>query len=148
MLVVAVGDLNRTLELVHMAHKHYPHLQIFARAADWFEAFELVQAGVDQVYRQNADTAVSTGEDILRGLGRRAHQVHRTGRRFLRQDARAMRDLAESWGHDDQRYISEAREYIARLEELMLAELEVVQVRDAGWDIDSIREDFGEGYKE
>jgi hypothetical protein len=58
-----------------------------------------------------------------------------------------MRDLAGSWG-DDKRYFSEAREYIARLEELMLAELEVEQVRDAGWDTDSIREDFGDGYRE
>jgi monovalent cation:proton antiporter-2 (CPA2) family protein len=144
MPVVAVSDLERTLELVHMVRKHFHHLQIFARAAGWFEAFELVQAGVDQVYRHNA---VSAGGEILRDLGRRAHQVHRTGRRFLRRDAQAMRDLAGSWG-DDKRYFSEAREYIARLEEHMLAELEVEQVRDAGWDTDSIREDFGDGYRE
>lgn len=147
MMVVAVGDLERTLELVHMVRKHFPHLKIFARAAGWFEAFELVQAGVDQVYRHNADTAVSAGCDILHGLGRRAHQVHRIGRRFLRQDAHALRELAGSWG-DDKRYFSEAREYISRMENLMLAELEVEQVRDAGWDTDSLREEFGKDYKE
>ena len=58
-----------------------------------------------------------------------------------------MRELAESWG-DEKRYFSEARQYISRLEELMLAELEVEQVRDAGWDTDSIREDLGDGYEE
>jgi monovalent cation:proton antiporter-2 (CPA2) family protein len=141
LLVVAVGDLERTLELVHMACRHFPHLTILARAADWFDAFELVKAGVDHVYRHNADTAVAAGGDVLRQLGRRGHQVHRAGRRFLRLDGEAMRELAEAWG-DDERYFSEAREYIARLEEIMLAEMEGDEVRDAGWDTDSLRQDF------
>ena len=147
LLVVAVGDIEKTLELVHVARKHFPRLEIFARAPGWFEAFELVQAGVDHVYRHNADTAVSAGGDILRRLGRRGHQVHRAGRRFLQRDSRAVRELAESWG-DEKRYFSEARQYISRLEELMLAELKAEQVRDAGWDTDSIREDLGDGYEE
>jgi hypothetical protein len=123
------------------ARRHFPHLTILARAADWFDAFELVKAGVDHVYRHNADTAVAAGGDVLRQLGRRGHQVHRAGRRFLRLDGEAMRELAGAWG-DDERYFSEAREYIARLEEIMLAEMEGDEVRDAGWDTESLRQDF------
>ena len=145
-LVVAVGDLERTLELVHMARKHFPHLKIFARAAGWFESFELVQAGVDHVYRNNADTAVCAGGDILRRMGRRGHQVHRASRRFQRLDDQAMHELAESWG-DEKRYFSEAREYIGQLEERMLSEMEGEEVRDAGWDAESIRRDFKDGYE-
>jgi hypothetical protein len=58
-----------------------------------------------------------------------------------------MRELAASWG-DEKRYFSEARRHIARLEERMLAEMTREQVRDAGWDSDSIRRDFGDGYVE
>ena len=107
--------------MVSVARKHFPHLQIYARAEGWFESFELIQAGVNHVYRQNADTALRAGIDALRDLGFRAHQVHRLGQRFLRHDDEAMVELAKSWG-DETAYFSAARERIANLEQIMLAE--------------------------
>jgi len=143
LLVIAVGGQDRTLEVYQMARKHFPHLKIFARAAGWFESFDLVKAGVDHVYRQNADTALRTGVDALRRLGFQGHQVHRAAQRFLRHDDEMMHDLAESWG-DEHAYFSAARERIANLEKIMLAELETEPTRDAGWDAESIRKEFGE----
>jgi len=147
MLVIAVGGQDRTMELVEMAKKHFPHLKIFARADGWFESFELVQRGVDHIYRESSDTALRTGSDVLRRLGLRGHQTHRAAQRFLRADEKSMRELAKSWG-DDKAYFSAARERIDELEKLMLAELEEEKVRDAGWDAESIREDFADGYHE
>ena len=54
--------------------------------------------------------------------------------------------LAESWG-DDQTYFSAARERIANLERIMLDEHSEEQLRDVGWDSDSIREEFKDGYE-
>jgi monovalent cation:proton antiporter-2 (CPA2) family protein len=145
MLVIAVGGQDRTMELVDVIRKHFPRLKIFARADGWFESFDLVKAGVDYVYRENADTALRAGTDLLRCLGLRGHQIHRAAQRFLRHDEEAMHDLAGAWG-DEKAYFSAARERIGNLEKIMLAELEGVENRDAGWDAESIREEFGDGY--
>ncbi len=147
MLVIAVGGEGRTMELVELARKHFPHLKIFARADGWFEAFDLVKAGVDYVYRENADTALRAGSDLLCVLGLRGHQVHRAAKKFLQGDERTMRVLAESWG-DDQAYFSAARQRIDNLEQVMLADLSEDQQGDSGWDAESIREDFADGYHE
>jgi hypothetical protein len=46
---------------------------------------------------------------------------------------------------DRKEYLSAARERIQSLEELLLSEVEgPVGERDAGWDTETLREDFGE----
>jgi hypothetical protein len=45
---------------------------------------------------------------------------------------------------DDKAYFSAARERIENLEKIMLAELESEEIRDVGWDAESIRKEFGE----
>ena len=54
-----------------------------------------------------------------------------------------MRELG-AMRHDRKAYFSAARERIQSLEELLLSEFEgSTEDRDAGWDTDSLREDFG-----
>ncbi len=137
LLIVAVGGQDRTMDVVEMAHKHFPHLTVLARASDWDEGFELVQAGVHHVYRGNAETALRIGAEALRRLGLRSYQVHRAAMRFRRHDDEAIRDLAGTYG--DESHTSNVRERIERLERLMLEELDRPEERDAGWDTDSLR---------
>ncbi|MBU0692214.1 monovalent cation:proton antiporter-2 (CPA2) family protein [bacterium] len=142
LLIIAVGDQERMLELIEVAQRHFPHLIIFARAAGWFESFNLLKVGVDYVYRQNADTALRTSIDALRLLGFRAHQIHRAAQQFQIHDDESMRALSEAWG-DEKAYFSAARERIENLEKIMRAEREGEEFRDAGWDAESLRKEFG-----
>ena len=84
------------------------------------------------------------GVDALRLLERPAHQVQRASRTFFKHDEESVRELGRM-RHDRAAYFSAARERISALEELMLSELEwEEEERDAGWDTDSLREDFRE----
>ncbi len=141
-LVVAVGGHERQLEVIHMAKKHFPHLEIYARAEAWFEAFELIQTGVRHVYRQNADTALRASADALYALGYERHQVHRAAQRFRRHDFEAMHDLAKTWG-DEKAYMNLAKQRIENLEKIMLAEMEDGTPHDQGWDVETLRDEFG-----
>lgn len=143
LLVVATEDHERTLRIVETAQKHFPQLTILARAAGRPEAYELLDHGVEHVYRETLDTSLRTGIDALRLLGRRGHQAHRAARTFRRHDERSVRELG-AMRHDRKEYLSAARERIQSLEELLLSEFEgPAGERDAGWDTETLREDFG-----
>jgi hypothetical protein len=88
------------------------------------------------------------GVDTLRLLGFRSFQAQRAARTFLRHDEEALRELV-TMRHDRKQYLNTARQHIRNLEEILLAELSTGgEERDAGWDTESLREEFGGGNKE
>jgi monovalent cation:proton antiporter-2 (CPA2) family protein len=143
LLILAVDDHQRTLGLVGTVKKHFPHLTILARAAGRTEAYELLDAGVQHVYRETLDTSLRLGVDALRLLGARSYQAHRAARTFRRHDEESVVELAQM-RHDQSKYLSEAKQRIQSLEQILLDELHwQPDDRDAGWDTDSLREEFG-----
>jgi voltage-gated potassium channel Kch len=143
LMIIAVDDPGRVRRILETVRKHFPALQILTRAAGRPEAYELLDEGLDHVYRESVDTALRMGVDALRFLGRPAHQAHRAARTFLRHDEESVRDLGRM-RHDRSAYLTAAREKIHALEELLLTDLESPgEDRDAGWDSDSLREEYG-----
>ncbi len=146
LLVIAVDEPEKVLELVETARRHFPNLQILARAPSRSDAYDLLEAGVQHVYRETLETALRTATDALRLLGFRAHQAHRAAKTFLRHDEDALRELARE-RHDEVAYLNRSRQSIHDLEQLLLSELEApLDVSaDEAWDSASRREEFGEG---
>jgi len=142
-IIVAVDEQDRVLRILETVRKHFPHLTVFARVKGRPEAYELLEEGIHNVYRESVDTALRLGVDALRHLGRPAYQVQRLSRTFLRHDERSVRELG-AMRHDRSAYLSAARERISTLEELMLSELAPEgEERDAGWDTESLRQEYG-----
>ncbi len=141
LLVVAIDDPGKRLELVRAVRRHFPGLRILARAEDMLDAYDLLDAGVTDIYRETLDSSLRAGADALRLLGVRAYAAQRAARAFLRHDEQSVRELAARRG-DEAAYVSAARERIADLERLMREDLEPRErERDAGWDSESLRED-------
>lgn len=141
-IVIAVNDHDRIMGMVRAIQKHFPHLAIVARAQGRYEAYELLNAGVQHVYRETFETSLRVGVDILRQLGFRSFQAHRAARMFHRHDEDTLRELAKIH-HDQSIYLSTARQRIQDLEETLLAQLaEPDESRDAGWDTESLRDEF------
>jgi hypothetical protein len=81
------------------------------------------------------------GVETLRFLGHRTYRATRAARTFQRHDDRALEELAQA-RKDRIRYITMAREKIAELERILLSDLREKELeRDAGWDIESLREE-------
>jgi voltage-gated potassium channel Kch len=137
LLVLALDSPEKTLALVHLVRKHFPHLTVLARATDRSDAYELIDAGVAHVYRETFDTSLRMAVDALRLLGFRAPQAQRASHTFFRHDEDSVRAMA-AMRRDHARHLLATRESIADLERLLLAEREEVHVhRDAGWDSDA-----------
>jgi monovalent cation:proton antiporter-2 (CPA2) family protein len=142
LLILALDDPEKNYELLHTARRHFPHLTVLARASGRSDAYELIEAGVDHVYRETLDASLRLGVEALRLLGFPSHQAHRASLTFRRHDENALRELA-AMRHDRKGYISLARQRISDLEALLLEEMggELDLERDTGWDTTSLREE-------
>lgn len=141
LLILALGqEQNRSL--LATVRKHYPHLQVLVRAHDRRDAYELIEAGVEHVYRGQFHSSVRLGIDALRMLGFRGHQAHRAAQTFIRHDEASLRELARM-RHDQREYINAARQRIRDLEVLLRGNLrERDRSEDAGWDATTLRTEF------
>jgi hypothetical protein len=113
---------------------------ILARAIDRPDAYALMDAGVQHVYRETFDSSLRLGVQALRLLGRRAYHAERAARTFRRHDDEALDEL-RAVRQDREAYLGVARRRIADLERTLLADLTEKKETDAGWDSESLRED-------
>lgn len=140
-LVLALDSPEKTMALVEMSQRHFPHLTILARAFDWPDAHDLMEAGVNHVYIEAMDTSLRMGSDALRLLGFRAYHATRAAHTFQRHDEESLHQLLEIRS-DRKRYQLAARQRIEDLERLLLSDLsEDGASRDVGWDTESLRAD-------
>jgi monovalent cation:proton antiporter-2 (CPA2) family protein len=141
-LVLAIDDQEKALQLVNNVRRWFPHLTILARASNREYAYELLDAGVEHVYRETLDTSLRAGTDALRLVGLRAHCAHRSAKTFRRHDEEHLRELARL-RHDRKGYIRHARQRIQDLEETLRTEqAEFAETKDEAWDATSRREAF------
>ncbi len=144
LLVLALDTHEKRMELVETVRKHFPHLVLLARAGNRRQAYDLLEAGVEHVYRERLDSGLRTGVDALRLLGRRAYSAFRAANKFRAHDEEAVRELAKM-RHDQKLYINTARQRIGDLEALLLSDVEDAgETRDLGWDTETLREEFGD----
>jgi monovalent cation:proton antiporter-2 (CPA2) family protein len=139
-LLVAVDQAPKALEIVHTARTHFPHLAILARAHGRTEAMDLSETGVEGVYRETFDTSLRMGVDALRLLGSGAHEAERAARSFRRHDEALIQDLARLRASDQATYLQSARAGLRMLETVLQADR--VKARafvDHGWDLTAPR---------
>jgi monovalent cation:proton antiporter-2 (CPA2) family protein len=144
-LVIAIDDPDKVLQIVETARRHYPHLKILARAVSRTHAYELIDTGVELVYRENLDTSLRMGVDVMRAVGVRAYEAGRRARLFRRHDELGLRELA-AMREDRPAYIRRARQQLEELERILTADrLEADEQRDAAWDTRTLREEMAAG---
>lgn len=100
LLVIAIDDADKVLEIIEIAKKHYPHLKIAARAKDRRHAYQLIHLQVDAFRRETFDSALSLGVAALNMLGNNPQQSARAGELFSQYDNESLTALAELWGDD------------------------------------------------
>lgn len=120
MMVIAVGNQEKTLKVIDLCRKHFPHLKVYSRAKGRREAYEQQRAGADFVMRETLGSAVILGREALMGLGYRKYQAHRTATAFYHYDSQHLEELAELWG--DKQYVIKAAERAEMLEAVLKAD--------------------------
>jgi monovalent cation:H+ antiporter-2, CPA2 family len=139
-LIAAIDSPEINLDLIDKTKKTFPNLTVMVRAKSRLDAYELLDAGVENIYRESLDTSVRLGVDALIKLGFRRYSATRAGQNFIKYDEGAMRLLA-AHRHDQSSYIFQTREQISIQEEMLTNDREVVpNINDHAWDSDEYKE--------
>ncbi|MCO7197894.1 monovalent cation:proton antiporter-2 (CPA2) family protein [Pseudoalteromonas sp. OANN1] len=121
MLVVAIDEPDKTLEIVRLAQQHFPNLKLVVRATDRRHAYQLIKLGVTAFERETFVSAVKLGEQALKLLGHSEEDVARAGYLFTKHDVESMHMLADVWG-DDESYGIAIRQRMADLKQVLQAD--------------------------
>ncbi|OTA19478.1 putative cation:proton antiport protein [Xenorhabdus beddingii] len=132
-IVITSDEPENTMAIVRLCQKHFPHLNILARARGRLEAHELLQSGVKDFNRETFSSALELGRKVLIRLGMHPHQAHRAQQHFRRLDMRMLRELMPHL-HGDVAQISRMKEARRELEELFEREMVNERRQPEGWD--------------
>lgn len=139
LFVIAVDVHEKSLEMAREVKRHFPQLTIMARARGRREAFDLIDAGVDHVYRELFDSSVHLGTEALKLLGMRAYRAERAARAFRRHDEAFLRKAAAGRHQEDDAFHF-LRRMTADLEKVLREEHKKGPPRDTNsWNDDGIR---------
>ena len=94
MLIVAVDNWDKSLEIIDLAREHFPHLRILVRANHRLHEYEILDRGLLGHVHEMRESALALGVKALHGLGMRHKQAHRASQIFRRHDDKAVRELA------------------------------------------------------
>jgi monovalent cation:proton antiporter-2 (CPA2) family protein len=129
LLVVAVDDRDKALEVVEAAKQTFPHLTVVARAYDRPHAYELLKRGADYVERETYESALNLGRQALVRLGFGERRALKAAVLFREHDAALFRELQESYGQED-KYISASRASRETFQRLIRAEMKQLAEED------------------
>jgi glutathione-regulated potassium-efflux system ancillary protein KefC len=138
-LVIAVDDMEQSLEIVDLAREHFPNARIVARARNVAHLYQLLDRKVEFIEREVFESSLRSARSVLEGLGWPAHEARETAMRFRRRNIELMH---ETYPHykDRTKLIAVAKEGRQQFQEQMAREREERRQR-SGLDWDRVEEE-------
>src|SRR5580704_16277624 len=121
LIIVAIGDEEKSLAIVELVQKHFPNLEILARATGRDHAYRLLRQGVTHIYRETLGSSLDLSIAALRTLGFRAYEAQRSAKAFRDYDEQTVRELAQ-YSEDESQLIAQAKQRIRSLNEIFQTE--------------------------
>ncbi|WP_367067739.1 glutathione-regulated potassium-efflux system protein KefC [Oryzisolibacter sp. LB2S] len=120
-LVVAVDAPDQSLKIVQLAKKHFPHLQVVARARDLTHWHALRDLGVEHVERELFESSLRTARTVLELTGLPAPEAERLADRFRSHNI-ALSERIYELHNDREAMIAAAKQGRAQLVEQLAKE--------------------------
>ena len=127
-MVIAIGVRGVRLLLIEMVKKHFPHLYILWRSENRDDAYDQMNAGIMHIYRETLDTSLRVGIDVMKLLGHDNYEAAKSATTFFHHDEKTLKYLASR--KNDDNYIEAVREKIEELEQLIIADKEVIAIEN------------------
>ena len=132
-LISALDNPRINIELAELLPKHFPNLKLYIRAKNRFDAYELMDLGVQHVYRESLIDSVTMGVEVLAELGHRKYTLHRKAQNFVKYDNEALEKLYKL--RKSESYINIVKEEIETQEKLLNEDKHFLEkTTDTAWD--------------
>ncbi len=133
-IVVAIDDVDQSLEVVDLARQHFPQATIVARARNATHWYGLYNRGVQHIERETLDSALMSGRTVLELMGWHPHAARNQALRFRRHSIELLEQMAPHQA-DEKKLIAIAKRGRQQLEEMWSRERaeRAEQAARAGW---------------
>ncbi len=121
-LVVAVTEIDKSLKIVEVARRRFPHLRIYARTRR--HAHQLMDYEVDVIVREVFHSSLRMTEELLKALGMDEQDVKRAIEIFREYDERMLKDQ-HAFYDDEGQLIQTVIQAAADLESLFHTDQEI-----------------------
>lgn len=136
LIIITIGDVDKSLELIDLIHKHYPHLKIAVNAEDRSSTYKFMDMGITTIRRETFGSALSLGQDALNLLGFNPYESYKLMRLFRKKDEETLPELYKIHREDEEKYISLYQQHNADLIELMKKDQEAdIEDLDKAWTV-------------
>ena len=138
LLILAIDDKEKTIEIIKMVKANYPQLHILARAYDRIHLYEIMSLGVEDVFVETSGTAQNLAVRALERVGYGKRRSYRAGQLFKRANDQSILDMAKIWDDaDEETFRTAARTWVDELEKILQADGAEInsQEKDLGWKI-------------
>ncbi|MGJ7483653.1 glutathione-regulated potassium-efflux system protein KefC [Variovorax sp. LT2P21] len=133
-VVVAVDDVEQSLEIVDVVREHFPQARLVARARNVSHLYQLQDRQVEFIERELFESSLRSARSVLEVLGWPAHEARESAMRFRQRNIKL---TADTYPHykDRAKFIAVAKEGRQQFAEQMAREREERQKRVRGdWD--------------
>ncbi len=117
LFILAIDDVEDSVRTAEQVHRHFPHLQIYARARDRNHAYRLMEIGVKVICRETYLSALSLAEQSLVGLGLSPERAARGVETFKAYDDKLI-IKQRAFYKDEASLIASTQEAMTELEQL------------------------------
>jgi glutathione-regulated potassium-efflux system ancillary protein KefC len=118
-LVVAIDDIEDSLDLVETVRRDWPGLQIFARARNVTHYYQLMDRGVTMIERETFESALQLGRSVLTAaLGHNAYRIRQAALKFRKLNIANVHAVYPYY-KDREQYVSMAKRGREELEEMI-----------------------------
>ncbi|CAM3644551.1 monovalent cation:proton antiporter-2 (CPA2) family protein [Parendozoicomonas haliclonae] len=124
MLVVAIDDKTRAVELVSEVRRQFPHVQILARAYDRGHHYELQDAGADFTVSETYKSALNMGGEALQRLGIHPFRVEQVKQSFCEMESQHFDEMFQTWREEGNQTGDHYRSLFISLEKEILAAMQ------------------------
>lgn len=91
LFVLAIDDVDASLRTAELVRRHFPKVEVIARARNRFHAYKLMDLGVEAPIRETWHGSLALAETLLGRLGVPPAEVRRTLERFAAHDEDSLR---------------------------------------------------------
>ena len=115
--VLAIDDVEASIRTAEMVRKHFPQVQIYARARNRHHSHLLMELGVKISVRETLFSSLKLTESVLEALGNPAHETRALLEKFQRYDEDLLRRQHAVF-RDESQLIQTTKEAAAELQRL------------------------------